>query len=84
KVVLPASVPTMIAALKVNVGMAFVGVIVGEFLVARAGLGYLIIYGQQVFQLHLAMTSVVILIITAALLYRLVSCLESRFLRWKE
>ena len=82
--VLPASVPTMIAALKVNVGMAFVGVIVGEFLVARAGLGYLIIYGQQVFQLHLAMTSVVILIITAALLYRLVSCLESRFLRWKE
>ncbi|NLP18710.1 MAG: ABC transporter permease [Firmicutes bacterium] len=84
KVVLPASVPTMMAALKVNVGMSFVGVIVGEFLVARAGLGYLIVYGQQVFQLHLAMTSVVVLIITAAVLYQLVACLENRFLRWKE
>lgn len=84
KVVLPASVPTMIAALKVNVGMSFVGVIVGEFLVARAGLGYLIIYGQQVFQLHLAMTSVVILIVTAAILYQMVAYLETRFLKWKE
>lgn len=84
KVIFPASVPTMIAALKVNVGMSFVGVIVGEFLVARAGLGYLIIYGQQVFQLQLAMTSVVILIITAGFLYQLVSYLENRFLKWKE
>ncbi|NLJ33895.1 MAG: ABC transporter permease [Firmicutes bacterium] len=84
KVVLPASVPTIIAALKVNVGMSFVGVIVGEFLVARAGLGYLIVYGQQVFQLHLAMTSVVVLIITAAILYQMVACLENRFLGWKE
>lgn len=49
KVVLPASVPTIINALKVNVGLSFVGVMVGEFLVAQAGLGYLIVYGSQIF-----------------------------------
>lgn len=49
KVILPASIPTIINALKINVGLSFVGVIVGEFLVARAGLGYLIVYGSQIF-----------------------------------
>ena len=49
KVVLPASIPSIINALKINVGLSFVGVIVGEFLVAQAGLGYLIVYGSQVF-----------------------------------
>ncbi len=49
KVVLPASVPTIVNALKINIGLSFVGVIVGEFLVAKAGLGYLIVYGSQIF-----------------------------------
>ena len=53
KVVLPASIPTIISALKINVGMSWVGVIVGEFLVSKAGLGYLAVYGGQVFQLDL-------------------------------
>jgi len=69
KVVLPSSFPVMMNALKVNVGMSWVGVIVGEFLVSKAGLGYLIVYGGQVFQLDLVMTSVLILSILAAIMY---------------
>ncbi len=69
KVILPSSFPVMMNSLKVNVGLSWVGVIVGEFLVSRAGLGYLIVYGGQVFQLDLVMTSVVILSVLAALMY---------------
>lgn len=76
KVVLPASLPTVMAALKVNIGLTLVGVIVGEFLSAKAGLGYLIIYGGQVFQMELVMTSVVILAAISALLYLGVTWLE--------
>lgn len=83
-VVLPASVPTMMAALKVNVGLSFVGVITGEFLVSKAGLGYLIIYGGQVFNLGLVMTSVLILCVMAGVLYRGVAYLENYFLKWNE
>ncbi|MEQ8200455.1 MAG: ABC transporter permease [Syntrophomonadaceae bacterium] len=70
KVLLPASFPNIINALKVNVGLSWVGVIVGEFLVSRAGLGYLIVYGGQVFKLDLVMTSVVILGIAATVMYK--------------
>lgn len=76
KVVIPASLPTLMAALKVNIGLTLVGVIVGEFLSARAGLGYLIIYGGQVFQMELVMTSVVILALISAVLYLLVTWAE--------
>lgn len=76
KVVLPASLPNIINALKVNVGLSWVGVIVGEFLVSKAGIGYLIVYGGQVFQLDLVMTSVLILAIAAALMYQGVVYLE--------
>ncbi|NLY39936.1 MAG: ABC transporter permease [Firmicutes bacterium] len=76
KVILPASVPTIISALKINVGLAWVGVIVGEFLVSRAGLGYLIVYGGQVFRLDLVMASVIILSLAAALMYQAVVYLE--------
>ena len=76
KVILPASVPTIISALKINVGLSWVGVIVGEFLVSRAGLGYLIVYGGQVFRLDLVMTSVIILSVAAALMYQGVVYLE--------
>lgn len=76
KVVLPASYPTMINALKINVGLSWVGVIVGEFLVSKAGLGYLIVYGGQVFKLDLVMTSVIILGVAAAVMYQGVVCLE--------
>lgn len=68
-VILPASVPIMVSALKLSVGMSWVGVIVGEFLVSRAGLGYLIVYGGQVFQLDIVMAGVVILGVLAAVMY---------------
>jgi len=76
KVILPASLPIIINALKVNVGLSWVGVIVGEFLVSKAGLGYLIVYGGQVFKLDLVMTSVFILAVAAALMYQGVVYLE--------
>lgn len=75
-VVLPATFPTIISALKINVGLSWVGVIVGEFLVSKAGIGYLIVYGGQVFQLDLVMTSVLILSVAAAVMYQGVVYLE--------
>lgn len=75
-VVLPASLPTIVSALKVNVGLSLVGVIVGEFLVAKEGLGFLIIYGGQVFNLHLVMTSTLILLAVATVMYLGVARLE--------
>lgn len=80
KIVFPASVPTIISTLKVNVGLSWVGVIVGEFLVSKAGLGYLIIYGFQVFNLTLVMVSLFIISICATLMYQGVSMLENRML----
>ena len=81
KVVLPSSFPVIINALKVNVGLSWVGVIVGEFLVSRAGIGYLIVYGGQVFQLDLVMTSVIILAAAAALMYQAVAYIEKLLLK---
>ena len=78
KVVLPANIPAIISALKINVGLSLVGVIVGEFLVSKSGLGYLIIYGGQVFKMDLVMTSVIILAATAALLYLSVLWIEKK------
>ena len=62
--------------MKVNIGLALVGVIIGEFLAARRGLGYLIIYGSQVFQLHLVITSIIILCVIAMGLYQMIQYLE--------
>ena len=81
KVVFPANIPCMVNALKINVGLSFVGVIVGEFLVAQAGLGFLIIYGSQVFKLSWVLMSVVILSILAALLYEAINLLEKSILK---
>lgn len=76
KVVIPSTFPVIINAFKINVGLSWVGVIVGEFLVSKAGLGYLIVYGGQVFQLDLVMTSVLILSVAAAIMYQGVVYLE--------
>lgn len=78
KVIFPASVPAIISVLKINVGLSLVGVIVGEFLVSKAGLGYLIIYGGQVFKMDLVMTSVLILAVAAALMYLSVAWFEKK------
>lgn len=83
-IVLPASVPTIISALKISVGMSWVGVIVGEYLVSQAGLGYLIVYGGQVFKLDLVMASIVILCLLAAGMYYAVAALEKRLMRGRQ
>lgn len=76
KVVFPYNVPTLFDSLKVNIGLSLVGVIAGEFLVSRAGLGYLIVYGGQVFKMDLVMASVILLAAVAALLYEAIVLLQ--------
>lgn len=76
KIVIPANVGTFFNSLKVNIGLSLVGVITGEFLVSKAGLGYLIVYGGQVFQLDLVMTGVIILAIVAAAIYEAIVLAE--------
>ncbi|KXL53100.1 putative aliphatic sulfonates transport permease protein SsuC [Anaerotignum neopropionicum] len=84
KVVFPANIPCILNALKINVGLSFVGVIVGEFLVAQSGLGFLIVYGSQVFKLDWVMLSVIILAILAALMYQGIAFLEKKCLKWQQ
>lgn len=76
KVVLPSSIPAIISNMKVNIGLCLVGVIIGEFLAARDGLGYLIIYSSQVFKMDWLLMSIVLLCIMATLLYSLINLLE--------
>ena len=76
KVLIPSSIPLIISNMKVNVGLCLVGVIIGEFLSAKAGLGYLIIYSSQVFKMDWLLMSIVLLCIMAMLLYYLISLLE--------
>lgn len=76
KIVIPANISTFINSLKINIGLSLVGVISGEFLISKAGLGYLITYGGQVFKLDLVMSSVIILGIVAGLMYLSVLLLE--------
>ncbi|MFW6377469.1 MAG: ABC transporter permease, partial [bacterium] len=83
KVILPASVPNIFSAIKVGVGLSLVGTIVGEFLVSKAGLGYLIVYGGQVFNLHMVMASIIILCIIAGLMYYLIVLLEKMIVKWR-
>lgn len=76
KIVFPSNLHTLFSCLKINIGLSLVGVIAGEFLVSRAGLGYLIVYGGQVFQMDLVMTSVIILGVLAALFYCFIMLVE--------
>jgi NitT/TauT family transport system permease protein len=81
KVVLPGSVPTLIAALKVNAGLSLVGVVVGEFQSANLGLGYLIQYGSQIFKMNIVMTAITILAVVSSLTYLAISWLEAAVMR---
>lgn len=78
KIVLPANLPTLFNSLKINIGLSLVGVIAGEFLVSKAGLGYLIVYGGQVFQMDLVMASVLLLALLAAFMYQAVTLCQRR------
>ena len=81
KVVLPGSVPTFIAALKVTAGLSLVGVVVGEFQSANLGLGFLIQYGSQIFKVNIVMAAVTMLAIVSSLMYLAISWLEAAVMR---
>lgn len=76
KVIIPGAMPSLMATLKVTIGLTLVGVIIGEFIASKAGLGYLIVYGGQVFQMQLVMASIVLLLMISLLLYLAVGWLE--------
>lgn len=76
--ILPATIPSIVSTLKVNVGLSWVGVIVGEFLVSQKGLGYLIIYGFQVFNFTLVLMSLGVIAVVATLMYQGVAFLEKK------
>src|SRR5574344_1440146 len=76
-VILPSNKSTIISTLKINISMCLVGVIMGEFLTSKAGIGYLILYGSQVFNLNLVMTGIFLLIIISIIMYKLI-CIISK------
>ena len=75
-VILPSNYPTIISSLKINISMSLIGVIMGEFLVSKKGLGYLIMYGSQVFNLDLVIAGIIILMIVSYLMYLIVNYIE--------
>ena len=79
KVILPMNLPTILSILKVDIGLCLIGVVIGEFLAAKEGLGYLIIYGSQVIKMDWVMISIVLLCLIAALLYVILNRLEKQF-----
>lgn len=81
KVLLPSSIPLIIGTMKVNIGLCLVGVVIGEFIGSKQGLGYLIIYGSQVFKLDWVIMSIVILCIVAMGLYSLINFLEKIYVK---
>lgn len=80
RLIFPSNLPVLISALKINVGLSWVGVIMGEFLVAREGLGFLIVYGGQISQLDMVMMSIVILSVIAFLMYKIVAVIENKLI----
>lgn len=79
KLILPSNIPNIINIIKINIGMSWVGVIVGEFLVSREGIGYLVVYGGQVFKLDLVMMGVFILGVLALLMYLILNYIEKYY-----
>ena len=81
KLTIPATYKTIISSLKLNISMTLIGVIMGEFLVSKAGIGYLIIYGTQIFNLNMVMSGIIILIIISYLLYKIISYIENKLIK---
>lgn len=79
KLILPASLPALMNTLKVAVGLSWIGSIMGEYIVSRAGLGYLIVYGGQVFKLDLVMSATIILCALAGGMYGIIALIEKKF-----
>ncbi len=78
--VFPSSFKTIISTLKLNISMCLIGVIMGEFLVSKEGIGYLIMYGSQVFNLNLVISGIVLLAILATLFYSIVTMIEKKYI----
>ncbi|MBR0423451.1 MAG: ABC transporter permease [Clostridia bacterium] len=83
KLIIPANISVILSTLKINVGMSLIGVITGEFLVSSQGIGYLIVYGGQVFKLDLVMAGILILLVVASIMYLCVSNIEKLYLKRK-
>lgn len=81
KLIIPASLPALMNTLKVAVGLAWIGSIMGEYIVSKAGLGYLIVYGGQVFKLDLVMTATIILCALAGGMYGIIALIEKRIIK---
>lgn len=81
KLTIPASYKTIISSLKLNISMTLIGVIMGEFLVSSSGIGYLIIYGTQIFNLSIVISGIIILLIISFILYQIISLLEKKLLK---
>lgn len=82
KLVLPSNISNIISAVKVNISMSLIGVIMGEFLTSKAGIGHLIMYGAQVFNLNLVITGIIILCIIASIMYYLTILIEKKINSW--
>lgn len=76
KLIIPANISTIVSSLKINISLTLIGVIMGEFLVSKKGIGYLILYGTQVFNLNLVITGIFILIIISFLLYKMIDKID--------
>ena len=74
--VIPSNYKLIVNACKINVGLCLIGIVMGEFLTSKAGIGYLILYGSQVFNLDLVMSGIVILLVMSILLYSIISSIE--------
>ena len=81
KLILPSNYNNIINTLKVNIGLVFIGVIMGEFLVSKSGVGYLIMYGSQVFNLNLVMTGIIILAFMSCLMYYAIILIEKKIIK---
>lgn len=82
KLILPANIPNILSILKINVGLSWVGTIMGEYLVSREGIGYLLVYGSQVFKLDLVMASTLMLCVLATAMYLVVALIEKLISRY--
>lgn len=82
KVIIPANIPSIMSVIRVNIGLSWIGVIVGEFLVSKAGIGYLILYGSQTFKLDLVMMGVFVLGVIAAIMYFFAAWLEKKVIKY--
>lgn len=81
RLVIPHSYQTIITSLKLNISLTLIGVIMGEFLVSKQGIGYLIVYGKQVFNLNLVMSGIILLLIISYILYKIIIILENKLLK---